>query len=461
MVDFLKKTKKVHLIGVGGEGMSGLACLLQDRGFTVQGSDILRGAKTEKLKKRGIKVFNGHKSGNIGPEVGLVCYSSAIGSDNVELAAAAGRRIKVVKRGELLAYLCRNIRVIAVAGSHGKTTVVSLLSYLFRKAGYRPAVFIGGLPADGSLPAVWGRDYAIIETDESDGTFLSYRPFLSVITNIDREHTDYYQSFRGLKKSFLTFARNTSGKTFGGIDSPEVQKVIKDTGGISFGLCSGSCFRAGNIRFEQGLAHFDLFKKGKFFLSLSFSLPGRHNCLNLLAALSVLDYLGIDLKKIKKHLTGFQGTRRRFQIRENFSSVIFVDDYAHHPTEIKAALDSARLLSSGRLVALLQPHRPSRLKALFSDFISCLEGADKVIITDIYQASETSLEGVSGFSLAEAARKRGLRQAEYVSKGQLKQKVPVMLKENDLVISLGAGDIDKELEKIIYGFKKKQSSKKC
>lgn len=450
----LENVKKIHLIGAGGAGMSGLACLLQDKGFLVQGSDIVWSHKAKELQKRGIKIYIGHKKSNIDSKVDLVCYSSAVSAGNSELKEAQKKKIKIIKRGELLACLCCGLKTIAVSGSHGKTTVVTLLNYLFKKAGYNPTVFIGGLPVDGSLPAVWGRDFSIIETDESDGTFLELKPYLSIITNIDQEHLDYYQNFSNLKNSFLAFAKNTQDKVFGCGDNIAVRNILSKTSGFSFGLGSANCFRAENLSLSQDSTCFDLYKNQKFLFSLKTSLFGAHNCLNILAALSVFDHLEIDLKKVAGYLSGFKGVKRRFQTVGKFFGVTFIDDYAHHPTAIKATLDAARSLSGGRLFVILQPHRPSRVKDLFGEFSKCLKEADLAVVTDIYKASERNLKGINSLRLVEEAKKKGLQQVFYLKKEELVSKIPFLIKENDLVICLGAGDISKELEKIIYAFKK-------
>ncbi len=460
MDEILPKVKKIHLIGIGGAGMSGLACLLQDRGFIVQGSDILKTSKIKKLEKRNIKVFIGHAKENIGQKTNLICYSSAISLDNDELATARDKGIEVVKRGTLLSYLCKDTKIIAVAGSHGKTTVVSLLSYLFKKIGYNPTVFIGGVPIDGSLPASWGEGFSIIEIDESDGTFLDYQPYLSVITNIDKEHINYYGDFENIKKSFLKFAKNTKKKVFGCTDQPAVKSLIKKVKGISFGINSSCCLRAVNIRSKQGFSCFDLYKNQKSLFEVKSSLLGKHNCKNILAVLSIFDYLDIDLKKIKRYLINFKGTKRRFQIKEKIDDVTFIDDYAHHPTEIKATLEAAKSFSTQRLFVILQPHRPSRVKSLFKEFSRCLKLADLAVVTDIYQASEYFNPQVNSQKLVKAMNAAGLNQVSYLGVDQLTPAVLRMIKKGDLVIGLGAGDIDKKLDIIIDEFKKNKNKKK-
>ncbi|MCF7800282.1 UDP-N-acetylmuramate--L-alanine ligase [Candidatus Babeliales bacterium] len=440
--------------------MSGLACLLQDRGFVVQGSDICNTGKIERLKKRGIQVYIGHKKSNIDPETDLICYSSAIRPENSELVEAKNKEIKVIKRGTLLSYLCKNTKIIAVAGSHGKTTVVSLLSYLFKKVGYKPTIFIGGVPVDGSVPACWGKDFSIIETDESDGTFLDYKPYLSIITNIDKEHLNYYKDFKILKKSFLDFAANTKEKVFGCIDQNETKKIIEKVGGVSFGLSSEAYLRAKNIKFDQQFSYFDLYKNEKLLFPIKCPLLGEHNCVNTLAALSIFDYLGINLGKIKKYLINFKGTERRFQIKKQVSNVIFIDDYAHHPTEIKATLSAAKTLGMKRLFVILQPHRPSRVKSLFKEFSRCLKQADLAVVTDIYQASEQTGKSKGSLDLVKAMKDEGLDQIKYVRDDQLISTTSKMIKEGDLVICLGAGDINKKFDKIINEFKKNKSKTK-
>ncbi|MFO8053276.1 MAG: UDP-N-acetylmuramate--L-alanine ligase [Candidatus Omnitrophota bacterium] len=460
MEKLLSKVKKIHLIGIGGIGMSGLAFLLQDKGFSVQGSDICRTTKTEMLAKRGIKVYLGHKKANIDSKVDLICYSSAVSLDNNELKEAANKGIGVIKRGKLLAFLCKNTKTIAVAGSHGKTTVVSLLSYLFKRIGHTPTVFVGGLPVDGSLSASWGRGFSIVETDESDGTFLDYHPYLSVITNIDKEHLNYYGSFNNLKKSFLRFAKKTKDKVFGLGDQKEVKEIVNKTGGVSFGTDPNCYLTAKNIRFDQNFSYFDLYKEKKLVFSIRSPLLGRHNCYNVMAVLAVFDYLGLNLEKIKNYLVDFKGTERRFQKKANIYGVTFIDDYAHHPTEIKATLEAAKALAVKRLVAVFQPHRPSRLKSLFKEFSLCLKQADLVIVTDTYRASESYLEEVNSLKLVKTIKDQGYENIVYLKKNELVLKTLEMIKEGDTVICLGAGDINKEFEKIIYEFKEAKAKTK-
>jgi UDP-N-acetylmuramate--alanine ligase len=471
MEEILPKVNKVHLIGIGGSGMSGLAFLLQDKGFLVQGSDIKNNSKIPRLEKRGIKVYLGHKRANLDQSVDLLCYSSAIGLDNLELKEAERRKIRIIKRGELLAYLCKDTKMIAVAGSHGKTTVVSLLSYLFRKAGYNPTVFIGGVPVDGSLPAFGGEGFSIVETDESDGTFLYYRPFISLITNIDKEHLGYYKSFKNLKKSFQDFAEKTTRKVFGNGDDSQVRKIVNKTSGVSFGLGNDCCLRAKNICIKQKsnlssgkdlttFTYFDLYKEDKLLFKIKSPLLGKHNCRNVLAVLAVFDYLGVDLEKVKNDLVGFRGTQRRFQIKKEIFGLTFIDDYAHHPTEIRATLEAARKLFGKRLFVIFQPHRPSRVKSLFTEFSASFDQVDLVVVTDIYQASEPYCKDINSRKLVKAIRGQGAKSVIYIREDELKSKIPEMIKKEDLVVCLGAGDINKRLEEIIDGFRKNKSKEK-
>ncbi|MCF7871025.1 MAG: UDP-N-acetylmuramate--L-alanine ligase [Candidatus Omnitrophica bacterium] len=472
MERILPKVNKVHLIGVGGAGMSGLAFLLQDKGFLVQGSDIKKTSKTAMLEKRGIKVYLGHKRANIDESIDLLCYSSAIGLDNSELKEAERRKIRIIKRGELLAYLCKNTKMIAVAGSHGKTTVVSLLSYLFKKAGYNPTVFIGGVPVDGSLPAFEGEGFSIVETDESDGTFLYYRPYFSLITNIDKEHLGYYKSFKNLKKSFQDFAEKTERKVFGNSDDNQVRKIVNKLGGVSFGLGNNCYLKAKNIDMHQkagsakdkdlkAFTYFDLYKEDKLLFKVKSPLLGKHNCYNLLAVFAVFDYLGEDLEKIKNYLVDFRGTKRRFQIKKEIFGLTFIDDYAHHPTEIRATLETARRLSGKRLFAIFQPHRPSRVKSLFDQFSLSFNQADLVVVTDIYRAGESYSEGINSLKLVKAIRNQGAKSVIYINKEELKSKIPEMIQKEDVVVCLGAGDINKRLEEIIDGFRENKNKEKC
>jgi len=365
---------------------------------------------------------------------------------------AKNKGIKILKRGELLAKLCQGKKTIAVAGSHGKTTTTSLLGYLLVSLGYKPTVFLGGLPLNYSRGAWLGGDYFVIETDESDGSFLYCNPWVSAITNIDHEHLDFYGNMESLRRSFLKFACQTKDRVFGWGDSPCLSKIISQVDGWTFGWGKQNLIRGDNLRFDGVFSYFDLYIKGEFVTVVRSPLLGKHNCLNVLAAFAFFYYLGEDLEKVNRELKNFKGTERRFQIREKFGGVTFVDDYAHHPVEIEAVLSAARFLNPKRIFVIFQPHRFSRVKLLQSKFSQCFFEADEVVISDVYSAGEKQIEGISGEQLCRGVEGHG--KMRYLPREMLSREIPFCLESGDLVLALGAGDINILMEKVIDEFKK-------
>ncbi len=457
MDEILSKVKKVHLVGIGGVGMSGLALLLKERGFQVSGSDSQEGHYVRMLQNLGVSVFIGHNKDQLSGDTEILGYSSAINESNPEIAEARKRGIRILKRAELLAELCRDKKTIAIAGSHGKTTTTALLSYLLTFLGYEPTVFLGGLPLNYSRSAWWGGQHCVIEADESDGSFLCYRPRVSIITNIDREHLDYYQTMEGLNESFLKFALETKDKVFGWGDQPDLAKIIDQVGGIKFGWGDSNQVQGRNFKFEQQYSCFDLFIGGKLVTSLKLPLVGEHNCLNSLAVFSYLWYIDQDLKRAAEALEGFRGTKRRFQLKAKAKGVTFIDDYAHHPTEIKAVIKAASLLGSGRIFVLFQPHRYSRINLLFSEFSSCFSKVAKVFVTDIYSAHEPAIEGLDAEGLAREIGKQSSVEAEYLPRDKIFKRSWQELAKGDLFLSLGAGDINILVDRLIYEFEQNRS----
>ncbi len=450
----LPGVKNIYLVGIGGVGMSGLALLLKERGFCVRGSDAKEGYNTQLLRKEGIEVFIGHRKEHITSDIDILGYSSAVDEDNPEIVQAKEQGIGIVGRGQFLAKLCQGKKTIAVAGSHGKTTTTSLLGYLLTCLDHKPAVFIGGLPLNYTCGAWWGEEYFVIETDESDGSFLHYEPWCSVITNIDKEHLEHYGTFENLQESFLEFARKTKDKVFGWGDQPFLNKIISEASGISFGWSENNYIRGDNFRFENGFSCFELYIDGKYVTSVKTPLKGKYNCLNTLAAFAFFNYIGEDLEKVKKVLLDFKGIKRRFEVKEKIAGVTFVDDYAHHPTEIKAVLGAVKFLSPKRVFVIFQPHRYSRVEALYGEFCHSFGEADKVVITDIYSAHEKNLKFVSSKDFASEIGKNYPDNVEYVSRDELSGKIPSYFKDGDIVLALGAGDINKLMEKVRDEFKK-------
>ena len=448
MEGLLSKIKNVYLVGIGGIGMSGLALLLKEKGFQVKGSDKEESANVRMLRAEGIEVFIGHSQEQVSSDTDILGYSSAIGEGNPEIIEAKKRGVNIFKRAKLLAALCQGKKAIVISGSHGKTTTTSLLGYLLTVLDYKPAVFVGGLPLNYSRGAWWGDDYFIIEADESDESFLEFNPWVSIITNIDCEHLDYYGSIENLRKSFLEFTENTRDKVIGWGDQPYLAELILKAGGISFGWEKENLLRGVNFKFDRGFSCFDLYIKGKFASSVKTPLIGKHNCLNTLAALAFFYYLGEDLEKVKQALLDFKGTRRRLEAKGKIKGITFIDDYAHHPAEIKAVLSAVGLLNPKRLFVVFQPHRFSRVNSLKEEFTRCFSGADHLVISDIYAACEENTFGVSASELAEKIGKNLSAKVEYIPKNKLTTDIPRQLKDGDLVLGLGAGDINRIMEEI-------------
>ncbi|MFH1771478.1 MAG: UDP-N-acetylmuramate--L-alanine ligase [Candidatus Omnitrophota bacterium] len=460
MEGILHKVKNIYLVGIGGVGMSGLAFLLNERGYCVKGSDQCMNSRITALTEAGIEIHIGHKSDHIDSRIDLLCCSSAVKDNNPEILEARKREIPVIKRGQLLAELCHGKRTIAVSGSHGKTTISSLVSHILISLGYAPAVFVGGLPVDCRRNAWWGSDYFVVETDESDGSFLFCSPWVSIITNIDFEHLDYYRSIEHLRDSFKEFALRTKSKIIGCGDDPYVMHILEEFGGISYGVKPHNYIRADNIIYDKGYMCFELLinntKKGLFKLPML----GKHNCLNALSALAFFNYLGYDVARVKAALSKFKGTARRFEVKANIGGVKFIDDYAHHPSEIRAVLEAAAYLKPKRIFAIFQPHRFSRVKILWGEFINCFKLADELVITDIYSAGEAEISGINGKLLWEDTRNY-FPKAIYIPGSELAQYLPELIEEGDLVLALGAGDINNIMAEVRHAFMQKSRGQNC
>jgi len=349
MEGILSKIRKIHLVGVGGVGMSALARLLRSKGFIVSGSDIKESYYFRKIKTEGIKVFLGHKKENI-EGADLVCVSSAVREDNVELREAKRKGLPVLGRGELLAFLAQEKKTVAISGAHGKTTTTALLAFLLNSLGYNPSVFIGGETFNYSHSSWWGGNYFIVEADESDGSFLKLSPEVAIITNVDREHLDFYKKEEDIYRNFLEFAFSAKRLTIGWGDSPQLRKILRSVKSISYGFSKNNEIRAENIFLTPQGSIFDLVMGEKRYSQVFISLLGEHNILNALAVLAFFYYLNENIEKALVKLGDFRSTKRRFQIKENFRGILFVDDYAHHPTEIRMTLATAKIFNPQRLV---------------------------------------------------------------------------------------------------------------
>ncbi len=439
--------KHIHFIGIGGIGVSGIAQLALQRGDVVSGSDIKESRITSKLSKLGAKFFQGHSPNNIAG-ADLVVYSSAIRKDNPEMVEAIKRGIPIMRRAEFLSELMAQKKVITVTGAHGKTTTSSLAAKLLLETGFNPTVAVGGIfREDGDNAKFAKSDYFVAEADESDGTFLCYKPTYSIITNIDREHMDFYKTYENLLASFEKFVKQTVtvGCVFYCHEDEVLKKIVKNSAvrGVSFGFSSEADINARDICLAQCHLSFSVYRKNNKLGDISAALMGRHNVLNILAVVGLGLELGLSLGIIKKAIAGFRGVERRFQVKRDDENIIIVDDYAHHPTEISATIDAAKIVPNRRLVVVFQPHRYSRTESLLDDFSKCFNKSDYLVITDIYAAGEEPVAGIDARKIVDNIRLKTKQDADYVPKDRLIEHLKDKIKRNDLVLFLGAGDITK------------------
>jgi UDP-N-acetylmuramate--alanine ligase len=443
----------IHFIGIGGIGMSGIADVLINLGYRVQGSDSSDNANVKRLRDKGASVFVGHDAAHLG-EASVVVISTAIRRDNPELVAARERRLPVVRRAEMLAELMRFKQCVAVAGTHGKTTTTSLIATLLDAAGFDPTVINGGIiNAYGANARLGAGDWMIVEADESDGTFLKLPAEIAVVTNIDPEHLDHFLTFEAIKEAFRAFVENLPFYGFAVmcLDHPTVQELvggIEDRRVITYGENPQADVRLIDVDLNGGQSRFSLLirdRKGGTATridNLALPMPGRHNALNATAAIAVAQELNAPEETIRKALAGFGGVRRRFTRTGEWNGVAIFDDYGHHPVEIAAVLRAARASTGNKVIAIVQPHRFTRLSALFEQFASCFNDADVVMVADVYAAGETPIPGVDSKALVAAISAHGHRQAMALAGPE---KIAAIVREiaspGDYVVFLGAGNI--------------------
>jgi UDP-N-acetylmuramate--alanine ligase len=438
--------KYYHFIGIGGIGMSGIAQLMLKSGHQVSGSDLKENSVTQQLVSLGAKIFLGHCAKNISGQ-DVVVYSSAITEDNPEVRQAKILGIPLIKRAQALAELMQQKSGIAVAGSHGKTTTTSLVSCMLMEAGLSPTVAIGGILKNIQTNACLGSgEFFVAEADESDGSFLSYAPKYSIVTNIDQEHLDYYHNFNNELDAFGLFIRRTQagGCVFACSDDPNLLNIMRAYDGkrVFFGLDSSADIYAKNIIFNGLTGDFDGYLKNKFISHFHLALGGKHNISNSLAVIALGLELGIDLKHIRSCLAGYKGAGRRLETKFRSDKYLVIDDYAHHPSEIKATLAAIVNLKVKRKIVVFQPHRYTRTQLLLNEFAKAFTQADYLIITDIYAASEQPIEGVSALGLLNKIKKsEPEKEVLYLTKENILSHILGIIKEGDLVITLGAGDI--------------------
>jgi UDP-N-acetylmuramate--alanine ligase len=446
------KPQPVHFVGIGGIGMSGLAEILLGMGYRVSGSDLRSSSVTEGLEQRGAKVFQGHQAANLG-DARAVVVSSAVAQDNPEIAEARRLGIPVIPRGELLAELMRLKFGIAVAGSHGKTTTTSMIAAIMTHAGLDPTVVVGGrVGMMGGANARLGKsDYLVVESDESDGSFLKLAPIVAVVTNIDREHLDHYAGLDEIRQAFAAFVGKLPfyGAAVLCLDDENIQRILPSVNrrAITYGTSAQADLRVTHSAAGHMASQFQLTYRGDDLGCFRLHVPGAHNALNAAAAAAVGLELEIPVDQIREALERFTGVERRFQIRGSEGGVTVIDDYGHHPTEIQATLAAARACRFRRVHVLFQPHRYTRTQALLDDFARAFHQADSVFVLDIYGASEKPIEGVSSRALVERIRAFGHRDAHYAGatkQGAMDSGIAAVIeaaREGDAIITLGAGSI--------------------
>jgi UDP-N-acetylmuramate--alanine ligase len=445
---FRNKKVKVHFVGIGGIGMSGIAELLLNLGYRVSGSDLKESDITHRLASLGGTIAIGHRRENVGDDVDVVVTSSAVRrASNPEAVAARDRGIPVIPRAEMLAELMRLKDGVAIAGSHGKTTTTSLIATVLAHAGLDPTAVVGGkLNALGSNAKLGKGQLMVVEADESDGSFLRLSPTIAVITNVDPEHLDYYGTVDALQQAFVDFVDRVPfyGLAVLCLDHPVVQHLIPRLGKrhVTYGVSPQADWRADNVQLGPFQAKFTVSHRGERKGDVVLKMVGAHNVLNALACCAVAHELGIPFATTAEALAAFEGVQRRFTVRGEKNGITIVDDYGHHPAEIRATLAGARAsFPSRRIVCAFQPHRYTRTRDLLGEFATAFNDADAVLLTDIYAAGEDPIPGVSGARLHDAVKACGHRDAAFVERADLPAKLREKVKDGDLVITLGAGDI--------------------
>ena len=444
----------VHFVGIGGIGMSGIAEVMHNLGYTVQGSDIAEGYVVEGLRARGIKVMIGQSAENV-IDCAVVVTSTAVKRDNPEVVYALENRIPVVRRAEMLAELMRLKNTVAVAGTHGKTTTTSMVACLLEAGGVDPTVINGGIiNSYGSNARLGASDWMVVEADESDGSFLRLDGTIAVVTNIDPEHLEHYGSFDKVKDSFIEFIENVPfyGAAVLCIDHPEVQALIgkiRDRRVITYGFSAQADVRGEAVTPVPGGNRFDVVIRERDgeqrrMEGIELPMPGRHNVLNALAAVAVALEMGCDDELVRCGFAQFEGVKRRFTKVGEVGGITIIDDYGHHPVEIRAVLAAAREGVRGRVLAVVQPHRYTRLRDLMEDFQTAFNDADAVYVTPVYAAGETPIEGVDAAALVAGLKARGHRDAHVAgSADELADALARAARSGDMVVCLGAGDITK------------------
>jgi UDP-N-acetylmuramate--alanine ligase len=461
-----RRIQHVHFVGIGGIGMSGIAEVLINLGFRVSGSDLKPSSVTERLQRMGVEFSEGHRGENVG-QPHVVVRSTAVRDDNPEIVEANRRSIPVIPRAEMLAELMRlKAHTVAVAGSHGKTTTTSMVATVLGHAGLDPTIVVGGVVgAFGSNAHLGTSDLMVVEADESDRSFLMLTPTIAVVTNIDREHMDYYHDMDDVRACFASFVNKVPfyGSSVLCLDDPNVQAIIPllERRRLTYGLSAQADVSAHGIRYDNNFgSKFRVWRGTNEVGELSLRVPGVHNVYNALAAIAVGFELEVDFEKIAEGLGNFTGAGRRFQPKGEVNGALLVDDYGHHPTEIRATLAAAKLGSGGRrIVVLFQPHRYSRTNDLMQEFARSFNNADVLFISDIYAASEDPIEGVTSETLTAAIKRFGHKDVTYI--GPLENAAPILrdhVQPGDLVVTLGAGTVNRVGDQLLALLKERSDT---
>ncbi|MBL7068484.1 MAG: UDP-N-acetylmuramate--L-alanine ligase [Candidatus Omnitrophica bacterium] len=453
----LNKSARIHFVGIGGIGMSALAQVLLSRGYIVSGSDINLNNLTRLVEFKGGRIYKGHDRKNVG-DAEIVVYSTAVSKDNPELLEAAKRHLKILHRGELLGELMKDKIGVAVTGAHGKTTTTSMLSDIMIKARLDPVCILGGESVNLRSNAYAGKGkYLIAEADESDGSHLYLNPKFAILTNVDREHVDYYENMEELVKINRSFLKriHPDGIFFGLIDNEFIRKILLhyDRRFATFGLSKEADLHAANIHMEGMISRFDCIYHKENLGTINIKIPGIHNVLNALAASIFALHIGIDFNVIRDALSLFKSSKRRFEVYPDTDGITLVEDYAHHPTEISAALEACRLLKPRRLITVFQPHRYTRTKALSNEFGLCFGLSDELILTNIYAASEPPIEGVTVKNIYDKVLENNFENVHIMPKENIADYLYNSSEDGDLIAVLGAGDISEVAKELAQRFK--------
>ncbi len=455
-----RKVKRIHFVGIGGIGMSGIAEVLLNLGYTISGSDLSQSDLTHKLTSLGAKIYAGHNASQLG-DTDVVVTSTAVKPDNPEVMEAHRKNIPVIPRAEMLAELLKMKFSIAVSGSHGKTTTTSMVATVLASGGLDPTMVIGGkLASIGSNAKLGDGEVIVAEADESDGSFLKLAPSLAVITNIDREHLDHYRDIDDIKDAFLQFANIVPfyGSTILCLDDDNAKGILprikRKT--VTYGLAAPADYKASSISFSGSSSSYTLHYKENPCGTVMLNVPGLFNVYNSLAAIAVARELDMEYGPIKEGLKGFAGVQRRLEVKGKVSGITVVDDYGHHPTEIRETLKAARQVWKKKIIVVFQPHRYTRTKALFNEFLAAFPDADTLIVTDIYAASEVPIEGVNAAALCEGLRGKGHPDVVYIRDfDAIVDHLLSIAEPSDVIITQGAGSVWKIGEE----FLKKASAK--